>query len=712
MPPRQPNQELEKRLKDLEREALERSRLEALLADTKAKLKKADEKILQEIVIREGAEEKIKHQINRLEVLIEYSSFAIVTLDEKRRIISCNRNFETLFQYKAPELSGRSLDEMIAGKGDVEDAVSFTRKVLTGDPLHGSGKRYRKDGTPIDVEFFGVPMVIGGRVEGAFCIYKNISELRQAAEALQESEDKYRKLYEESKKAEELYRSLLHSSADAIVIYDLKGRIQYVSPTFTQLFGWTLEEAKGKRIPLLPESEKKKSLAAIFDLIKKGLPCRGFETKRLTKDGRLLEVSISASFYDDHRGRPAGALVILRDISERKSLEAQLFQAHKMEAVGTLAGGIAHDFNNILQVISGYSQLIIMGRGPDDPDYKKLEAIDNSVRKAADLTRQLLIFSRKIESELRPVDLNEEVRQVRKLLERALPKMIRIELDLAEGLNVINADPVQLEQIIMNLGVNAMDAMQDGGRLLFKTGNRHLDNEFCMNHLGANPGEYVMLSISDTGQGIGGEILEHIFEPFFTTKETGKGTGLGLAMAYGIVKSHEGYIKCTSEVGKGATFDIYFPVLQAGEIDLSGEPIGEAIIQGRGETILLVDDERNIRQVTRDMLNRFGYNVLTAISGEEALKIFEEEGEEIDLIVLDLNMPGMGGHRCLEALLQIDPEAKVIIASGYSANRKAREAIKSGALGFVKKPYHYTEILKSVRKAIDQGGQTSLEEPD
>ena len=707
MPPKQPYQELEKRLKDLERESLERSRLEALLADTKARLKKADEKILQEIIIREGAEEKIKHQIDRLEVLIEYSSFAIVTLDEKRRIISCNRNFEMLFQYKAPELSGRSLDEMIAGKGDLEDAVSFTRKVLAGDPVHGSGKRCRKDGTPIEVEFFGVPMVTGGRVEGAFCIYKNISELRQAAEALQESEEKYRKLYEESKKAEERYRSLLHSSADAIVIYDLEGRTRYVSPTFTQFFGWAIEEVKGKQMPFLPESEKKRSLAAISEFIENGLPCRGFETKRLTKDGRLLEVSISASFYDDHRGRPAGVLVILRDISDRKSLEAQLFQAHKMEAVGTLAGGIAHDFNNILQAISGYSQLLIIGKDPNDPDYPKLEAIDKSVRKAADLTRQLLIFSRKIESKLRPVDFNQEVLQVRTLLEGALPKMIRIELDLAEDLHVINADPVQLEQIIMNLGFNAMDAMQDGGRLIFKTGNRHLDNEFCVNHIGSNPGEYVILSISDTGEGMGSEILEHIFEPFFTTKEIGKGTGLGLAMAYGIVKNHGGYIKCTSEVGEGTTFDIYFPAQQTGEIERSKEPVGEAIIPGRGETILLVDDERNIRNVARDMLNRFGYNVLTAISGEEALETFEGERGEIDLIILDLNMPGMGGHRCLEELLQIEPKAKVIIASGYSANRKAREAIKSGALGFITKPYHYTEILKSVRKAIDKGGQAS-----
>jgi len=231
-----------------------------------------------------------------------------------------------------------------------------------------------------------------------------------------------------------------------------------------------------------------------------------------------------------------------------------------MEAVGTLAGGIAHDFNNILQAIIGYTQILLMGKNTSEPDYEKLEAIESSAQRASELTQRLLIFSRKVESQLKPVELNQEVVQVSRMLERTIPKMIEIELNLAEDLKIVNADPVQIEQIMMNLGVNARDAMSDGGKLVFETRNVILDEAFCKTHMGCQPGEYVLLKVSDNGVGIEKELKQHIFEPFFTTKETGKGTGLGLAMVYGIVKSHNGYITCESELGQGTALSIYFPI--------------------------------------------------------------------------------------------------------------------------------------------------------
>lgn len=510
----------------------------------------------------------------------------------------------------------------------------------------------------------------------------------------------------ESKRTQEVYRSLLNSSADAVVIYDLEGRTRHTSPAFSDLFGWTLQEIKGERIPFVPDSEKETTAAIIRDLLQSGRPCRNFETRRYTKDGRLLDVSIAASRYLDEEGNPAGILSMLRDISERKRLEAQLLHAHKMEAVGTLAGGISHDFNNILQIISGYVQILLMSTDPSHLDYAKLQAMEKAARKGSDLTRRLLIFSRKVEAELRPVDLNHAVLQVAKLLERTIPKMIMIETELAQDLKIVNADPLQLEQIIMNLGVNAADAMNEGGRLIFKTENAVLDETFCRTHVGSRVGEYVKLSVSDTGHGIEQELQQHIFEPFFTTKEVGKGTGLGLAMVYGIVKNHGGYIDFESAFAKGTTFQIFFPVLAIdAEVRVSEERSQLEFLWGRGEKILIVDDEKLLLEMAGELLGRFGYAPILAESGEQALEILKREKTAVDLAILDLSMPGMGGYRCLKEMLGMSPGLKVIIASGYSANRKVKETLRSGAAGFIAKPYHYNDMLKKIRETLKSTGR-------
>jgi two-component system, cell cycle sensor histidine kinase and response regulator CckA len=442
-------------------------------------------------------------------------------------------------------------------------------------------------------------------------------------------------------------------------------------------------------------------MSLIRDLLENGIACQGYETKRYSKDGRLIDISVSASRYHDHEGRPAGMLVTLRDISTRKTLEAQLFQAHKMEAIGTLAGGVAHDFNNILQAITGFAQLLMMGKDPGDSDYPKIQAIEQAARKAGDLTRQLLVFSRKVEAKLRPLDLNHEVEQVQRLLERTIPKMIRIELHLSGDLGIINGDPVQIEQVMMNLAVNARDAMQDGGRLIFRTERVVLDERFPKACPGAVPGEYVLLSISDTGHGMAPGVLDHIFEPFYTTKEAGKGTGLGLAMVYGIVKGHGGHINCSSRLGEGTVFDLYFPVLQM-EVSRPREEKPEKAIPLGSETILLVDDEENLLDIGKEMLKRHGYHVLTADSGEAAIEAYDREGNTADLVILDLNMPGMGGLKCLAALRDMNPKARVIIASGYLADDQLRESVRFGASAFVAKPYKLSDLLRAVREVLDR----------
>jgi CheY-like chemotaxis protein len=342
-----------------------------------------------------------------------------------------------------------------------------------------------------------------------------------------------------------------------------------------------------------------------------------------------------------------------------------------------------------------------MKKESDNPEYEKLEAIEKSVQRASDLTKRLLIFSRKVKSKLRPMDLNQEVVQIVKMLDRMIPKMVSIEIKLAGDLKSVSADPVQIEQIMMNLGVNARDAMPDGGNLIFETENITLDSKFCKTHLGTTPGEYVLLSVSDTGHGMEKDIQTHIFEPFFTTKEAGKGTGLGLATVYGIVQSHRGHITCESEPGQGTTFRIYFPSV---ELKMQEPEVREVQlpVMGGSETILLVDDEESIRKPGEEMLASVGYKVLTAPDGETALEIFSKQHENIALIILDLIMPGMGGRQCLEEILKVNPQTQVIVTSGYSVDGSAKETIESKAKGFVSKPYDGRELLKFVREVLDR----------
>jgi len=397
----------------------------------------------------------------------------------------------------------------------------------------------------------------------------------------------------------------------------------------------------------------------------------------------------------------------LVDITDRKRaeeekarLEAQLRHAQKMEAVGTLAGGVAHDFNNLLQAVQGYAEILLQEKREDDPGYREIREITRAARRGAELTRHLLTFSRKVEGKRRPFDLNHEVNQALELLERTIPKMIQIEVCRAPDIKIIRADPNQMEQVLMNLVVNAKDAMPEGGRITIETQNITLDESFCKTKPEVKPGNYVMLKVSDTGAGMDPETLERIFDPFFTTKAPGEGTGLGLSVVYGIVKTHEGHIWCVSKPGTGTTFEICFPATEA-VLETSDVHEFKPASQGGTETILLVDDEDYIRDIAFQMLTSFGYTVLTAADGETAMEIYRRKRDEIDLIILDLIMPGMSGRKCFEEILKMNPEAKVLIASGYSPDESTHEILKAGAKGFLSKPYEMKEILKKVREVLD-----------
>ncbi len=416
-----------------------------------------------------------------------------------------------------------------------------------------------------------------------------------------------------------LLTTAIEQAGEIIIITDKDGAIQYVNPAFEATTGYSAKEVVGKNTGFLKSGRHDNDYYRdVLQTLLRGEVWRGnFINKK--KDGTIYEETATVSPIKDETGRIVNYVSVSRDVTRELTLQKQLLQAQKMEAVGTLAGGIAHDFNNLLQAILGYSDLLLMNKGEQDPDRKKLEAIIHAARDGADLVSRILTFGRKGESKFRPIDLNHEVRRVEKLLRRALPKMIGIDLALAEDLRIIDADPAQIEQVLLNLGVNAQHAMPNGGQFLIETSNVSLSDEYVSVHLGAKPGKYVLLTVSDTGAGMRPEVLDRVFEPFFTTKTDGEGTGLGLSMVHGIVSQHGGYVRCYSEPGKGTSFKIYFPV-SACEL-LPDLTVTREMPAFGTETILLVDDDDRIREMGRQLIETGGYRVIVARSGEEALEM-------------------------------------------------------------------------------------------
>jgi PAS domain S-box-containing protein len=524
-----------------------------------------------------------------------------------------------------------------------------------------------------------------------------VREKKQTEETLRESEENFRKLYEESRQAEEVYRSLLNSSADAIVTYNMEGHPEYLSASFTRIFGWTLEEVKGEFIPFVPDAEKARTMEIITDLIENGTSCQGFETQRFTRDGKVLDISLSASRYNDHRGKPTGMLVVLRDISARKRLESQLQHADRMEAIGTLAGGIAHDFNNLLMGIQGNASLCLLDMDDSGPTHEKLKNIETYVRSGVDLTKQLLGFARGGKYETRPTDLNKIVKEENRMFGRAKKEII-IHEDYEADLWTVDVDRGQIKQVVLNLYVNAWQAMPGGGRIFVSTRNTHLNAEFTHSYEAA-PGNYIALTVTDTGIGMDDDTRQKIFNPFFTTKEMGRGTGLGLASVYGIIKNHDGIIHVDSKQGEGTTFTVYLPASDKhSEQEMNDSP---EIVRGAG-TVLLVDDEEMIIEVGAEMIKAIGYDVITALRGSQAIDIYKKKGADIDVVLLDMIMPTMGGGELFDELKDIDNDVRVILSSGYSLDGKASEIISRGCNGFIQKPFNIKELSGKLHQVIHE----------
>jgi two-component system cell cycle sensor histidine kinase/response regulator CckA len=630
----------------------------------------------------EGKEEALRESEKQYRNLVDNALVGIYKTDLEGHVLYVNESLINMMEFESYE-DMKSVG-VLARYSNLDDRDTFIKTIKeTGKVNDFEVDLLTKNGRVKNVILTGV--LEGDVISGMIL---DITDRKQAAE------ERIR------------LATAVEQAAESVIISDRRGTIHYVNPAFERLSGFSTEDIVGKNFRILKsESHDETFYREMWRTISSGTAWVGRISNRM-KDGSLRQFETTISPIRNKNGAIVNFVSVNRDVTQEVALEAQLFQAQKMEAVGTLAGGIAHDFNNLLQVIQGYTEVLQSEAGRNPSSIEALQKIHRSAKRGAELTRQLLTFSRKVQSERRPLDLNREVEQVKKLLERTIPKMIEIELYLGESPAVVSADPIQVEQAIMNLAVNAKDAMPEGGKIVIETERVKLDEQFCKTHLGARPGEYVLLSISDTGHGMDREILEHVFEPFYTTKDVGKGTGLGLAMVYGIVKNHEGYILCYSEISTGTTFKIYLPALeQSGQRQKPDEM--KDVFKGGDETILLVDDEEYIRDLGVELLTDAGYNVLTAHDGEEALELYRKEQNKIDLVILDLVIPGMGGKKCYEEILKINPKAKILIVSGYSANGPGKAALEAGAKGFVGKPFDVSHLLETIREILDEDSKMS-----
>ncbi len=505
--------------------------------------------------------------------------------------------------------------------------------------------------------------------------------------------------------SEQKLRAVFDQTFQFAAMLTLDGALLEVNQSALEIIGASADEVVGRPFVDTPwwnhDTEQQQRLLDALERARSGELTR-FEAEHVDIDGETHRVDTSIKPVHDEKGRVFMLLAEGRDVTRRRQLEERLRQAQKMQAIGTLSSGIAHDFNNLLQAISGFAQLSLEDMPKDAPVRPFLEEIVRLVGGGRDLTNGLLSFGRPVDAELRPVELARELERVVGVLERVLPRMIEIELDASSGTWPVLGDSSRLEQAVMNLATNARDAMPDGGTLSLSLENVVLGVEDCSTLPGLEPGPHVLFRVSDSGAGMDQKTLSQIFEPFFTTKGFGAGTGLGLATTYGIVQAHRGYIGCYSQPGVGTTFSLYLPAARGGAVEVASE-VDDSEIEGGNETILFVDDELALRNIGARCLGGYGYSVRTAGGGEEALAIYREESTAIDLVVLDLGMPGMGGRRCLEELRAFDPNVKVLVASGYTDRTQAQAVLQAGAAAFLGKPYPLSKLVRHVRSVLDEG---------
>ncbi len=611
------------------------------------------------------AEDKLIESEQRYRIVAERAIDAIATIDESGQILFVNRSAERIFGYPGPDMLGFNLALLLP---------AYTH----GIPGDGEFTGRHQDGHDIFLEVSFGAFTQGSRVL-ATGVLRDVSRHRRAAEELRH--------------ANETLRALIEATPLAIVAIDSEENVSKWNSAAEKMFGWSEAEVLGRPLP----SER-----CEWPVLQEAARCGGSITKEATrsrKDGTLVEVTISAGPLAEPGAAPAGAVSVITDITEQKRLEQQLRQAQKMDAIGRLAGGVAHDFNNLLTVVMGYGEMLMSGLAADGRPREYALEILRAAEKASTLTKQLLAFSRRQVAYPVLLDINPVVSGVSNMLRRLIGENIELVLLLNPTVGAVRADPGQIEQIIINLVVNARDAMPGGGRISIETGIAELGDEYAKTHLGVQPGRYVCISVTDTGCGIPRTTQGQIFEPFFTTKDVGQGTGLGLSTIYGIVKQNNGSIWVYSEPGKGSAFKIYLPVV---EEQPQAEPSGGGAVLERGdETILLVEDESGLREMAKELLEGQGYTVLQAADSHEAMRICSGYPGAVHLLLTDLVLPTASGHELAQQLLHLRSQIRVLFMSGYPTETILERGVLEPGAVFLEKPFTPDALAKKVRQVLD-----------
>jgi PAS domain S-box-containing protein len=629
---------------------------------------------------------------SQLALIVESSNDAIVGKSLDGKITSWNAGAERIYGYTKSEVLGQPVSILIPPE-QRDDLPEILERLKRGERIqHYETLRVRKDGPRINVSVSISPVKdAAGKIIGASAIARDVTERKRVEGQL--------------KKSEAQFRSLVHEAPYGIYRVTLEGQLLHVNPALVMMLGYDSEEELMRRNM---ENDIYRDPVVRRRLLKEHSQSddfRALEAEWRRKDGKFITVRMTGHPVLEKDNSIAYFEVFAEDITERRSLERQLLQAQKMEAIGRLAGGIAHDFNNLLSVILGHSDILEQQVGGNGRLRKSVEATRNAAERAAALTMQLLAFSRKQVIEPTVIDLNKSVVEIQKMLHRVIGEDIELAIRLQPDLGHVKADPGQLSQVLMNLAVNSRDAMPNGGKLAIETANVELDDTYVRQHLGARPGSFVMLAVSDTGTGMDSDTLSHIFEPFFTTKDPGKGTGLGLSMVYGIIKQNNGYVMPYSEPGRGTTFKIYFP-RTAESLPMPHK--AEKEIPGGSETILVVEDEPALRELTCVLLQEAGYTVLDSSGVENAIAIAKDSHRAIDLLLTDIVMPRLDGRELANQLVALRPNLRILYMSGYTDDVIVHRGLLKQATVLVQKPFTKATLLRKVRETLDSQLTNSL----
>jgi two-component system cell cycle sensor histidine kinase/response regulator CckA len=639
-----------------------------------------------EVAQRRRAEAELRESKERLAGIIDSAMDAIITVDASQQVTLFNAAAEKMFGYPAAEALGQPLDRFIPARfrgAHRHHVEGFGSTHITKRSMGALGAVF---GLRAGGEEFPVEASISKLESGGQKFYTVI--LRDITERWRSEE----KLVEQA--------ALLNQTQDAILVRSLDHRILFWNRGAERIYGWTAEEASGRDVrELIYRGDQAPFERAEHTVIKKG-EWAG-ELRHLTKDGREIIADCRWTLVRDAAGHPKSILSINTNITEQKKLESQFLRAQRMESIGTLAGGIAHDLNNILAPILMAVQMLEL-KVTDESSRRMLELLRANTERGSEMVKQILSFARGVSGERIALQPRHLIKEVVKILKETFPKSVAIRFRIAEDLCVINGDATQFHQVLMNLCVNARDAMPAGGTLTIVAENTIVDETYAEMMLGARPGPYVQISVTDTGAGIAPEHLHQIFDPFFTTKEVGLGTGLGLATVTGIVKSHNGFVNVYSELGKGSRFTLYLPAFEAAALQQTQEA-KPGLPSGDGELILIVDDEQAIREITQTTLEAFNYCTLTATDGAQAVAMFARHLGKVKVVITDMMMPVMDGAALTIALRSLDPEIKIIASSGHSAEGKMAEATNAGVNAFLPKPYTADKLLKSLAEVLGNG---------